>query len=90
MKIYTIHDAAAKFYLPLFLARNDEAAKRMFETSLGDSFVHRVDYALFQIGEFNEQQGTIETMTPQLVLAGGSIPVEHHPQYDLFKLQENK
>ena len=72
--IYTIRDDAAAYFLPIFLARTHSEAKRMFITSLGDSFPHRSDFKLFHIGEFDEDIGLLTPQEPTMVLAGLSIP----------------
>ena len=74
MKCYTIHDAAAQYFLPPFFAKTDEQAKRMFAGSLGDTFPHRSDFILFRIGEFDDDDGLFVSQEPEKVLAGISIP----------------
>lgn len=73
MRIYTVHDAAASFFLPPFTAMNDGQAQRMFIASLGDSFAYRVDFTLFCIGDFSDESGEITPMVPVAILHGKSI-----------------
>lgn len=73
MRIYTVQDTTASFYLPPFTAQTDDQAKRMFIGSLGDSFAFRTDFSLFYIGDFNDELGEITKPSHILVLRGSSI-----------------
>lgn len=77
---YTIRDNVADFFLPPFFARNDEMAKRMFISSLGDSFPHRSDFQLFMIGAFNSDTGQLNGCNATLTLAGLSISPQMDPR----------
>lgn len=79
MKIYTVRDTAADYFLPPYFARTDDQAKRMFIGSLGDSFPYRRDFGLFLVGEFDEETGVINGLDPVQVLAGLSIPEKMDP-----------
>lgn len=74
MKIYSIQDQAAEYFLPIFLAENDKVAQRMMIQSMGDQFQHRHDYVLWSLGKFDRDEGTIEATVPKMVLHGKSIP----------------
>lgn len=80
MNVYTIRDAVAGFFLPPFLARNDGQATRMFVGSLGDSFPYREGFMLYHIGEFSDENGTIASIDPKLVIAGNSIDPKLDPR----------
>jgi len=80
MNIYTVHDAAAAYFLPPFCARSDAQARRMFIASLGDSFPHRKDFVLFNIGTFDDENGTVTGSQPTSVLAGFSIDASLDPR----------
>jgi len=79
-RIYAIRDDAAEYFLPPFFAENDNHAKRMFISSLGDSFPYRADFKLFHLGEFDDNNGSIHHVSPNCVLAGLSIGVELDPR----------
>lgn len=82
MKIYSIHDAKAEYFLPPLFAKTDNQAKRQFIGSLGDSFQFRIDYTLFLIGEFDDDTGLITgEVSPALILSGASIPSDMDPNY---------
>jgi hypothetical protein len=81
MNIYTIRDDTGGFFLPPFTALNDGIAKRMFISSLGDSCPHRKDFVLFNIGVFDDDNGTITPCHPINVLAGFSIPIDLDPRF---------
>lgn len=80
MKLYTIRDQVAAFFIAPFTAPNDGVAKRMFVSGLGDSFPHRADYSLHAIGAFDDQTGVLSPVEPYLVLAGHSIALELDPR----------
>lgn len=70
-KIFTVYDAKAEAYLQPFFARNEGVAQRMFhQASLDeehDFCRHAEDYTLFEMGVWNEDEGTIkmyEAMRP--------------------------
>ncbi|AXL14672.1 nonstructural protein [Microviridae sp.] len=55
-------------------------AKRIFLLSMGDQFVHRGDYTLYQLGKFNDQTGEITEPEPRFVLNGLSISPDMDPR----------
>jgi len=75
MKIYTIHDRVAKCYLPLFLARNDDEATRMWIVSLPEMF-RLQDYSLYSIGTFDDEHGEISGFVKELVAHGDAVEVD--------------
>lgn len=81
MQLYTVFDAKAEFFLPIFMARTDAEAQRMFIGSLGDSFAHRADYNLFCLGEFDQDTGHLEALSaPLIVLTGATISDDLDPR----------
>jgi len=80
IKVYAIHDTAAEYFMPPFTAPNDNVAKRLFVSSMGDSFVHRADFKLFSVGEFDSDTGGLNAWDPKLVLAGLSIDIKLDPR----------
>lgn len=68
--IYAIQDVMIGFNAP-FIMKNDEIAKREYA-----NFLKRTDNAkdmrLFKIGVFNDENGTIESITPQIIEGGGN------------------
>lgn len=75
-KFYGVMDNAVKCFLPPFTARNDAEAKRMLETTVnkpGHQFAtHPMDYALYQLGEFNDSNGKL-LPNPEPVRVCGAI-----------------
>jgi len=80
LKIYSIRDEAAEFFIQPFLANADAQAIRMFIGSLGDSFPHRSDFNLFFCGSFDTETGVIEACPPKIILAGLSVADELDPR----------
>lgn len=76
MKIYTIRDQVAGFFLPPYTAPNNGIAVRMFISGLSDSFPHRSDFSLHLIGEFSDDTGELKYLDPEIVINGASI-AEH-------------
>lgn len=84
MRMYSIRDSAAEYFLPPFFAITDNQAKRMFIGSLGPSFPHRADFILYYVGEFNDEDGLVSpSESPQSVLSGMSISQDFAPQMEL-------
>lgn len=79
MNLYTVYDSKAQYYFPIFCARTDNEARRMFIVSIKETFDFRGDYYLLRVGEFDQDEGMI---TPQheSVMDGMSIGEEHNPQ----------
>lgn len=87
--LYTIQDTVAEFFLPPFVAENDNQAKRMFIGSLGDNFPHRHDFVLFHVGDFNDDDGTLQLPSSiRVVLAGSSVAVTMDPRPRTITQQE--
>jgi hypothetical protein len=78
MNIYSIHDAAAQYFINPFVAQTDAQATRMFIGSLGESFPHRADFTLHCLGTFDPDTGNIAA-DPRLVMAGLSIAEKFNP-----------
>jgi len=87
MKLYTIRDQVACFFLSPFVAPNDNVAKRMFISGLGDSFPHRRDFSLHAIGAFDDQTGELSPVEPYLVLSGLSIDAQLDPRVQPMETQ---
>ncbi|QCQ85097.1 nonstructural protein [Blackfly microvirus SF02] len=71
MKIYTINDSKASFYMQPFYARQNGEAIRTFaqavnDTSNPNNLMARspADYSLYEIGEFDELTGQITPVNP--------------------------
>lgn len=68
--IYSIQDVMIGFNAP-FIMKNDEIAKREY-----NNFLKKTDNAkdmrLYKIGVFNDDNGTIESITPQIIEGGGN------------------
>ena len=80
MKVFSVQDSGAEFFLPPFFAHNARQAERMFVGSLGDSFPFRQDFNLFELGEFDESTGQLTAITPLCVLRGSSIGEDLDPR----------
>jgi len=81
MKMYTVRDDAAQYFMPPFFCQNDNVAQRMFISSMGDQFNHRVDYLLFCLGSWDDQSAVISLEEPpRLVVCGSSVSDSMDPR----------
>lgn len=79
--MYSIHDAAARYFMLPFTAQTDAQARRMFIQSMGDQFPHRADFILFKVGEFDQETGlVVGDPAPVVVLSGMSIDTALDPR----------
>lgn len=75
MKIFTVHDAKAEYYMQPFFARNSGEAIRSFSEAINGDSNHQfakypADFTLFLLGEFNTDTGEI-TAHPSKSLGNG-------------------
>lgn len=74
--VYSIRDARTGF-LPPTVDINDSSAMRNFAHACMQKesllFSHIEDYALYKIGDFFTDSGTISEQLPELILDGSSI-----------------
>ncbi len=65
LKMFTVYDAKTEAYLSPFFMRSKGEAMRSFEEAANDVnhafFKHASDYTLFEIGQFDDNNCTIET-----------------------------
>lgn len=60
MKVYCIYDKVAKEAGPLFTAKNDDVAVRMYNQLLSSNHVeNQTDYVLQNLGEYDPDQPTL-------------------------------
>lgn len=89
-------------YKSCFVEQNIAVAKRGFANSLkrvldgGDySEINPTDLSLYHIGYFDCDNGTLESMEPDLVVSGTAVVTEYHisksdnPNHSNFKEVEN-
>lgn len=67
--IFSVYDSKANLWHQPFFARNAAVASRMFEQAVNDPATefHKFagDYVLFEIGEWNENEGQILGEVPK-------------------------
>lgn len=63
LKIFTVHDSKAEAYLPPFFMSSRGQAIRAFTDTIADRSTqfskHPADFTLFEIGEYDDQKGTL-------------------------------
>lgn len=52
MKLYTIRDNIAEEFGPVFVAKNDNVAKRQFINLIQENQINITDYTLWYVGDF--------------------------------------
>lgn len=92
-KLFTIHDAAAQAYLPIFMLHAEGIAIRTFTDCCNDPThqfcKHPADYTLMVIGEFDDNSGKITTLQTQKPLGNGlSFMVKQQPTPQLDLVEE--
>ncbi len=68
LKIYTVFDSATGAYMRPFFMQSDGQAMRSFIDEVnGDSPMakHPEDYALFALGDFDDNTGTFDCVEPR-------------------------
>lgn len=89
--LYSIYDSIAEVFNKPFLQPNDASAIRAFTESASEQ-VHIKDYALYCLGEFNDNNGSIVPQTtPVKIYSGldikmGSSITPEMQQEDVAKL----
>lgn len=89
--IYSIYDNVAEYYLPPFVANNDQEAKRMFIQSMDRNYAHRGDFTLGKVAHWDDQTGHFEPSDWKSILNGLSIPdgvFQPHPNQIPMALDE--
>lgn len=91
-KIFTVHDAKAKAYLPPFYMPEVGMATRAITDCVNSNdhqfSKHPADYSLFQIGEFDDASGRIETCSPEYICNGVDVLDPEKPKQGSLKLSE--
>lgn len=70
LQIFAIHDSKANAFIPPFISKEIETAKRTFANAANDKLhqfgANPADYTLFHLGTFNDENAEIEIIqTPQ-------------------------
>jgi hypothetical protein len=73
LKMYSVYDKKALLFGQPNFMLNDQLALRSFSDGVRDTTnaigKHPDDYALYELGSYNEVNGSIETVTPPLLIA---------------------
>ena len=72
VKLFTVYDSKAEAYFPPWIAPTIKAALRAFSDQVNKSGTpvnsHPEDYALFCIGEFDDNSGIVKSISPHMPL----------------------
>lgn len=78
--VFSIYDQQAKVYNVPFYSRYKGEASRSFLDLASDGkstvSLHRDDYILYQVGEYEDETGRLESLqVPELVIRGSELQV---------------
>jgi len=80
MKVFTVHDSKAAFYQNPFIMRNAAEAVRGFEQVVKDAstqyYKSPADYTLVEIGEFDQDLGTIKPADLKIICNAQDLVTE--------------
>lgn len=75
--LYSVCDTVAGRFSPPFVAVNDRAAERDFRTACMDSnsmmSKNPLDFHLFRLGSFDQDDGQIDSYAPDLICTGNIV-----------------
>lgn len=76
MKLFSVHDSKANYYLNPMTYRNAGEAVRNFETVVNDSksqfFMYPADFTLVELAEFDSNTGSIVPHDKPVILGNAS------------------
>lgn len=85
-KVFCVYDSKVEAYMTPFVFRSTGEALRSFETTVNDPQSnlcrHPADFTLFEIGEFQEEDGTIAPYSAKKSL-GLALDFKKQPQEQL-------
>lgn len=85
-EIFTVYDQKAKAYLPPFILPEIGMAVRVFKDCVNSDkhqfSKHPEDYTLFNLGQFDDSNGLIETMNPQTIHNGVELKDQYNGEAD--------
>jgi len=92
--LYSVLDRKAHVFAAPFTSTNDQTAQRLFVRACNDPNndlgMFPNDYALFQIGLFDDEDGRIEPKEiPRLIIDGRSV-IEGQPDLSLMPFPADK
>lgn len=83
LKIYTVYDSKTQAYLPPMFMRSKGEAVRSFEAAANDPqstlCKYPADFTLFEIGEFDDQTGTLSMYEAKISL-GVAVEFKQKPE----------
>jgi len=72
LKMFSVYDSCARVYQNPFCLHNKNEAIRGFADAVGDEKTnlhkHPEDYILFQVGQWEDDTGTVTPHTPEKVI----------------------
>jgi len=71
MFIYSVYDKKALSFSPLFIAENDDVAKRIVFMSMASNTMlssSPSDFSLYRLGEFDSNNGNVSGISPVMLV----------------------
>ena len=72
-QVYAIYDRAAGMYAEPHLDTNNATAVRWFRNIMSQTKFQTSDFDLMHIGTYDCTKGQVDSVTPSLVVNGGSL-----------------
>lgn len=92
INIYTVYDAKARAFMTPFFMSNDAMAERAFYDMMTDErqawHKHKEDYALYLVGNYDDQNAQIESDVIQLMTGASIIQPEKKKLETVDRVQE--
>ena len=69
LKAFSVYDSAAKAYMTPWFLHQEAQARRVFGNAINQEdhqfYANPEDYTLFYIGQFDDETGMVESVTPE-------------------------
>lgn len=73
VKYYAVYDEVAKEFAPLFFAKNDDVARRMYKNVCVESRLDPNEFSLYFLMEIDNENGLVVTSDPREVALEVSV-----------------
>lgn len=91
LKVYTVRDAKAEAFMqPFFMRTNGEAIRAFIDSVNREDtqfYSHPEDFALFELGTYDEHSGLFENLPQPLSIARA---IDHKKQVEMFDPRQEK
>lgn len=75
-RMYSVYDTVSEIFFAPMIEVNDASAIRSFERSIKVEGVNKLDYELYYIAEFNDNNGEFEETVKRKIYSGFEMKLE--------------